>query len=856
MPDNRPRAREKRVTGPGAGVHRRGSGTGSGPVGSGSAFGGAPSGGGGGGKRAMGGGLGLLGLILVALLGRGGLFGGGGSASPAPVQQTQAVQTQAAPTSGSQSGYGALSDLLGGSGSSGSGQSSSGSSSGSGSYGGYGSLAELFGSAGGSSSGWGSSSYGTGSVGGSSNTGVLNREVAPEAREKFTKLKGNGRDTVTILVYICGTDLESRNAMATRDIQEMTKANISDKVNLILYTGGCKRWQNNVMSSSKNQVFQVVNGSLRKLAETSAQPMTDPATLQSFLEFGRDNFPADRNILIFWDHGGGSVSGYGYDEKNGGGSMSLGKINSALKNVGQKYDFIGFDTCLLATVENALMLSSYSDYMIASEETEPGIGWYYTDWLSMLSKNTSVPTLDLGKKIIDDFVSACASQCRGQQTTLSMVDLAELGSTLGPDFKSFSQDTQELIQNDSYKQVSSARNSTREFAKSTGIDQIDLVHFAKNMGTEAGDRLAATLLSAVKYNRTSSNMTNAYGLSAYFPYRAMGKVRQALSALDGAGVDDSYADCIREFASLQTMGQAASGGASSPAGSLFGELLGGGSYGGSQGGSYGGSQGGYSSSQSADELAQLLELFLGGSGGISVSGLSGANSGFLAGRSMPTEDAAAYIAANHFDASLLQWEKDDEGRSVIRLPEEQWSMVSDLNLNLFYDDGEGYVDLGLDNVFSFGDDGSLIADVDGTWLSINNQPVAYYHTDTTEDGDQYTISGYVPALLNGERVDLILRFDNENPYGVISGARPVYDELTETDTVARGLTELKAGDTLEFLCDFYSYDGTFQDSYLLGEPMTIGDTVEISNTELGDGGVKALYRFTDMYGQHYWTPEV
>lgn len=100
-----------------------------------------------------------------------------------------------------------------------------------------------------------------------------------------------------------------------------------------------------------------------------------------------------------------------------------------------------------------------------------------------------------------------------------------------------------------------------------------------------------------------------------------------------------------------------------------------------------------------------------------------------------------------------------------------------------------------------GGDGELIVDVDGSWLSISGQPVAYYHTDSTEDGEAYSITGYVPAKLNGERVKLILIFDQENPKGYIAGAQPVYDELTETATVARGLKELRPGDTLDFICD-------------------------------------------------------
>lgn len=833
---NRPRGREKNVTGGGAGVHRRGDGLGTGPVGSGSVFGGSTGSGGGGGKRGPG--MGLIGMLLILLLGGGGgltgLLTGGGSAGGSLSGGTAetAAPFSAAQDSGQNTGQGSL-----------------------------GSLYELFGNSGGSSSGWGSSASGSFS-GGSSNTGILNREVSPEAREKYTVLKGDGSDTATVMVYMCGTDLESRSGMATRDLQEMTAAQLGEKVNLLVYTGGCRQWKNQVISSSVNQIYQVKDGGLKRLvADDGTGAMTDPATLTRFLRWGAQNYPANRNILIFWDHGGGSVTGYGYDEKNGrSGSMTLSGIHTALRDAGLKYDFIGFDACLMATAENGLMLSRYADYMLASEETEPGIGWYYTNWLNMLSDNPAAGTLDLGKQLIDDFVATCDTQCRGQKTTLSLVDLAELGETVTDDFRAFSRDTAELIRGAEYKAVSTARNNSREFATSSRIDQIDLIHFAKNMGTEEGNNLADTLLSAVKYNRTSSNMTNAYGLSVYFPSSKMSYVDKAASNYEAIGMDEAYSECIRDFASLQLSGQLSSGGTTSPMQSLFGELggaLSGGSGGSSSAGGAGSSvQGGsYGGAANAEAISELLNMFL-GSGVSGISGLNSDNTGFFTGRALDPEKTASYLAENRFDASQLSWSRGEDGTAQMQLSEEQWSLVHTLDLNLFYDDGEGYVDLGLDNLYAFGEDGSLIADVDGTWLSINQQPVAYYHTDTTEDGDNYSITGYVPAKLNGERVKLILIFDTENPHGYIAGAQPVYDELMETSAVARGLTELQPGDTLDFICDFYSYDGTYQDSYLLGEPMTVTENMQISNTVLGEGKVKAFYRFTDIYQQHYWTPEV
>ena len=121
---------------------------------------------------------------------------------------------------------------------------------------------------------------------------------------------------------------------------------------------------------------------------------------------------------------------------------------------------------------------------------------------------------------------------------------------------------------------------------------------------------------------------------------------------------------------------------------------------------------------------------------------------------------------------------------------------------------------------------------------------------------EYTITGRIPVLLNGDRAELIVVFDNNNPKGYIAGAR--YDYRNgETDAIAKELTELKQGDKIDFLCDYYGYDGSFKDSYMLGEQYTVAGTPTVSDVYLPTGTkVSAVYRFTDIYGQHYWTPEM
>ena len=109
-------------------------------------------------------------------------------------------------------------------------------------------------------------------------------------------------------------------------------------------------------------------------------------------------------------------------------------------------------------------------------------------------------------------------------------------------------------------------------------------------------------------------------------------------------------------------------------------------------------------------------------------------------------------------------------------------------------------------------------------------------------------------MLNGDRVDIVLKFDNDRPYGVVAGARTDYQGATEA--VAKGLIPLTAGDTIDFLCDFYTYDETYEDSYLLGEPLVLSGEPEVGQVEIGDGGGLVTYRLTDLYNNTYWTPAV
>ena len=721
----------------------------------------------------------------------------------------------------------------------------------------------------------------------------VDQAVSNKARDKYITPLGNGRDTVTVMLYMCGTDLESKYGMATSDLKEMASANISDKLNIIVETGGCKRWQISGISNSVNQIYKVETGKLIPLEDNlGSVPMTDPRNLTSFIDYCEENYPADRNILILWDHGGGSISGYGYDEKFTSASpMSLASLDKALADADCIFDWIGFDACLMATLENAIVCEKYADYLIASEESEPGTGWYYTDWVNQISSNTSTDTLKLSKTLIDSFIQASCSSSSRAQVTLSCMDLAELDGTVPNSFKAFSASVSDLVDND-YAKVSKARSATRQFAASNRINQVDLIDLCDRLGTDESKEFAEVLRSVVKYNKTT--ISKSYGVSIYFPYENLRTMNAAVSVMKSIGLDD-YSKCITKFASVEQSGQIASSSTQSQYGSLFDSYSGYSnysssgygtedllnqflqSYSQSYGSSYGGGNSGYSSYSNNSPLGSLFGNYSGSSsgGGYSSGGsgysidasqliglLSGLSSYNNSGRSMPenliwldTETAAAsaeYIAGSFLDPSEIRVSQNTAGENVLALSDAQWDQIDTAELNLYVDDGEGFIDMGYDPLaVYFDDNGNMLTDWDRMWIAVNDIPVAYYTlSDVTDTDGTRTVTGKIPAILNGEMVYLMVVTDDEYN-GEITGAYPV---ATYNGEQGKGNIEIRQGDRLEFLCDYYSYDGSYEASYTLeNSSLTVGpERLYISIMELDNEDVSVMYRLTNIYGYHYW----
>nr|MCR5031459.1 Clostripain family protein [Lachnospiraceae bacterium] len=194
--------------------------------------------------------------------------------------------------------------------------------------------------------------------------------------DTFHGKKADADGIWTIFVYLCGTDLESGSAMATYDLEEMLSADSSDNVRYVIQTGGTEMWYNDQVDSRVIQRFVLQDGNMELVDEQTLEGLGLSSTLADFLTWGTAAYPSEHSGLVFWDHGGGSITGVCFDELADYDSLSLMEIDQALYSVsqtmGDKFDFIGFDACLMGTVETAAILATYADYMYGSEETEPG----------------------------------------------------------------------------------------------------------------------------------------------------------------------------------------------------------------------------------------------------------------------------------------------------------------------------------------------------------------------------------------------------------------------------------------------------------------------------------------------------
>ena len=357
---------------------------------------------------------------------------------------------------------------------------------------------------------------------------------------------------LTLMVYMCGSNLESSYGSASADIREMMDSGAGGQdVSLLVMTGGSDSWHNGY-SADQLTVSEIRGGRQRVAWTGEKRSMGEQQTLETFLAYGVENYPADAYALILWNHGGGPMEGVCWDELFSLDHLSLQELTGALKNTGIHLSWIGFDACLMSSLEVANALAPYADYMIASQETEPASGWNYS-FLTGIAEDPSPE--DTGKRIVDSYFEG--QEEAGERLTLALTDLkkaAEAAEGLSWIFAPLNKLT--LGQ---FVYMSGIRTATMNFGSpvralgDTGSDLVDARDLLSRVssGSVAGIRALKYLDDAVIYSR--SNSDNASGLTMYHPAENKGKYLSAWrEAYRKTGFNPDYIAYTEAFGSILT----------------------------------------------------------------------------------------------------------------------------------------------------------------------------------------------------------------------------------------------------------------------------------------------------------------
>ena len=334
----------------------------------------------------------------------------------------------------------------------------------------------------------------------------------------------------TVMVYLCGTDLESEGQCATRNLMQIADTVPSESVNVVIETGGTKQWH-----AKEDLGIEIANDRLQRwtwgkdgfilVDEQPEACMSHTETLSGFIRWSAEKYPAKKYMLLLWDHGGGSNKGLICDEKYEMAIMPVFSLERALKEGGTHLDLILTDTCLMASLEMCQAVAPYADYLAASEEIMAGNGTYYSKWLQYLYDRPDCTGKQLGKQVCDltqQFYVEMGDSTTVSFFTMSVIDLSKIGA-VAEATEAFMREAATLTQTpEGFYDFSKATYYVDSYMSTEMCDLFDLTRRAEQAGipTSVTHAVQDAVEEAVVYFLRSSNHTYSHGLSIWYKLNA------------------------------------------------------------------------------------------------------------------------------------------------------------------------------------------------------------------------------------------------------------------------------------------------------------------------------------------------
>lgn len=199
-------------------------------------------------------------------------------------------------------------------------------------------------------------------------------------------------------------------------------------------------------------------------------------------------------------------------------------VKTVVKNTGRKIDVIGFDACLMNMVEIAYELREFADFLVGSEEVEPGDGWPYQ---KVASAAVRAPTpAKLVASIVKSYVASYAANPAEDHVTQAALNLRKVGAEAKAVEGLAAALIADLQSSDDRQAFERAVKSVQRFDTH---DFVDLGDFCRQIAHGSSDPVvvaAAELVVAeltgkdglvVAAGHKGAPVANATGTAIYFP---------------------------------------------------------------------------------------------------------------------------------------------------------------------------------------------------------------------------------------------------------------------------------------------------------------------------------------------------
>ena len=349
----------------------------------------------------------------------------------------------------------------------------------------------------------------------------------------FTNPSGHSIPEWTVMIYLdADNDLESAGI---NDINEMELVGSSSKVNIVVqadripnYNFSNDDWTTTRRYYITQDSDQMQINSLLIGGDLGELNMGDPDTLVDFANWAVTEYPAEKYLLVIWNHGGGFRSpayskGIAQDDTSGKDIITMSELEDALSAIsvqmGKNIDIVGMDACSMAMIEVAYQIKDSADILVTSEELEPGDGWPYDTILAQLAANPTMSPTQLAIDIVDKYIFSYPFK----EVTQSAIDLSymdDLAGQLSSMADSIMSDT--LTSKDAYLNAAYSSQHYSDYYH----DFIDLYDFCNKVYYYSNSFEVKAIALIVQQNLLNSVINSDYnggsvsdtkGLSIYFP---------------------------------------------------------------------------------------------------------------------------------------------------------------------------------------------------------------------------------------------------------------------------------------------------------------------------------------------------